>query len=221
MIGVALRSTMDIDASIKNESLTEEHLLDMISSICEINLDDDVSFRVKKTQQIMDEMEYPGIRVAMDATIGQMPIPMKLDISTGDIITPREIEYSYQLLIENRSISLKSYNKETVLAEKLQTILARGILNTRMRDFYDIHELTNLYSDTINTETLKAAFEATCSKRGTTNLSEHGADILLELSRNTELQKLWRTYQDKYTYATNISYSDIMASTSDLFNMVT
>lgn len=130
MIGVALRSTMDIDASIKNESLTEEHLLDMISSICEINLDDDVSFRVKKTQQIMDEMEYPGIRVAMDATIGQMPIPMKLDISTGDIITPREIEYSYQLLIENRSISLKSYNKETVLAEKLQTILARGILNT-------------------------------------------------------------------------------------------
>ena len=121
---------MDIDASIKNESLTEEHLLDMISSICEINLDDDVSFRVKKTQQIMDEMEYPGIRVAMDATIGQMPIPMKLDISTGDIITPREIEYSYQLLIENRSISLKSYNKETVLAEKLQTILARGILNT-------------------------------------------------------------------------------------------
>ena len=135
MIGVALRSTMDIDASIKNESLTEEHLLDMISSICEINLDDDVSFRVKKTQQIMDEMEYPGIRVAMDATIGQMPIPMKLDISTGDIITPREIKYSYQLLIENRSISLKSYNKETVLAEKLQTILARGILNTRMRDF--------------------------------------------------------------------------------------
>ena len=144
MIGVALRSTMDIDAGIKNESLTEEHLLDMISSICEINLDDDVSFRVKKTQQIMDEMEYPGIRVAMDATIGQMPIPMKLDISTGDIITPREIKYSYQLLIENRSISLKSYNKETVLAEKLQTILARGILNTRMRDFYDIHELTNL-----------------------------------------------------------------------------
>lgn len=141
MIGVALRSTMDIDASIKNESLTEEHLLDMISSICEINLDDDVSFRVKKTQQIMDEMEYPGIRVAMDATIGQMPIPMKLDISTGDIITPREIKYSYQLLIENRSISLKSYNKETVLAEKLQTILARGILNTRMRDFYDIHGL--------------------------------------------------------------------------------
>lgn len=131
MIGVALRSTMDIDASIKNESLTEEHLLDMISSICEINLDDDVSFRVKKTQQIMDEMEYPGIRVAMDATIGQMPIPMKLDISTGDIITPREIEYSYQLLIENRSISLKSYNKETVLAEKLQTILARGILRKR------------------------------------------------------------------------------------------
>ena len=104
MIGVALRSTMDIDASIKNESLTEEHLLDMISSICEINLDDDVSFRVKKTQQIMDEMEYPGIRVAMDATIGQMPIPMKLDISTGDIITPREIKYSYQLLTQTSQL---------------------------------------------------------------------------------------------------------------------
>ena len=221
MISVALRSTMDIDASIKNENLSEEHLLQMLAEISAIDLvDDGISFRVKRAEQIMDEMEYPGIRVAMEAALGPMPIPLKLDISTGDVITPREIRYDYKLLTEDRSIPLWSYNLETILAEKMQTILARGVLNTRMRDFYDIHELSRLYDDAIDLPTLRAAFQATCRKRGTEQLTREGATILDGLVSDQTLQKLWASYQKKFSYATNIAYSNVLESTTSLFQKI-
>lgn len=220
MIGIALRSTMDIDACIKNENLSEEHLLEMLQSISSIDLEDGVSFRVKHTEQIMDEMEYPGIRVAMEATIGPMPIPLKLDISTGDVITPREVEYDYHLLIEDRSISLWSYNLETVLAEKLQTVLARGILNTRMRDFYDIHELSRLYADSIDKGIFRSAFDATCKKRGTEKLVTEGSHILQALLDDSGLHHLWQSYQKKYVYASEIPYQDVLQSAFSLFQIL-
>lgn len=164
MIGVALRSTMDIDASIKNLELSEDELLKVVNEIVAVDLDDGVSFHVKKFSRIMDEMDYPGIRAAMDAAIGLMVVPMKLDFSTGDVITPHEINYDYKLLTEDRSIKLWSYNLETILAEKLQTILVRGRMNTRMRDYYDIHELMLLYNSKIDDENLMDAFMATCKK---------------------------------------------------------
>lgn len=138
MIGVAHRSTMDIDTSMKNLNLSAEDALRVVNQVKDIDLDDGVSFEVKDVSNIMDEMEYPGIRVTMNANVGRLITPLKIDISTGDVITPRAIEFNYDLLLEDRSISLWSYNLETILAEKLQTVLARGILNTRMRDFYDI-----------------------------------------------------------------------------------
>ena len=220
LIGVTLRSTMDIDASIKNEELSEEHLLRMLTEISAIDLDDGITFRVKRAEQIMDEMEYPGIRMAMEAALGPMPIPLKLDISTGDVITPREIRYDYKLLTEDRSIPLWSYNLETILAEKLQTVLARGVLNTRMRDFYDIHELSRLYAETIDVPTLRAAFQATCHKRGTERLLEEGNSILHGLADDPALQKLWASYQKKFSYAAHLSYADIIKSASLLFQKI-
>ena len=142
MIGVAHRSTMDIDTSMKNLNLSAEDALRVVNQVKDIDLDDGVSFEVKDVSNIMDEMEYPGIRVTMNANVGRLITPLKIDISTGDVITPRAIEFNYDLLLEDRSISLWSYNLETILAEKLQTVLARGILNTRMRDFYDIRIMT-------------------------------------------------------------------------------
>lgn len=147
MIGVAHRSTMDIDTSMKNLNLSAEDALRVVNQVKDIDLDDGVSFEVKDVSNIMDEMEYPGIRVTMNANVGRLITPLKIDISTGDVITPRAIEFNYDLLLEDRSISLWSYNLETILAEKLQTVLARGILNTRMRDFYDIRMLLDTYED--------------------------------------------------------------------------
>lgn len=178
MIGVAHRSTMDIDTSMKNLNLSAEDALRVVNQVKDIDLDDGVSFEVKDVSNIMDEMEYPGIRVTMNANVGRLITPLKIDISTGDVITPRAIEFNYDLLLEDRSISLWSYNLETILAEKLQTVLARGILNTRMRDFYDIRMLLDTYEDKVNKVVLKDAFAATCNKRGTDHLQEQAEEII-------------------------------------------
>ena len=149
MIGISLRSTMDIDTTIRNFNLNEEKIYEIITEIKDIKLEDNIEFELLEISNIMDNMDYPGIRIHMNARLERIVVPIKIDISTGDVITPKEIVYHYPLLLENRTINLWSYNLETLLAEKLQTILSRSILNTRMRDFYDVTILYNHYKDSI------------------------------------------------------------------------
>ena len=220
MIGVAHRSTMDIDTSMKNLNLSAEDALRVVNQVKDIDLDDGVSFEVKDASNIMDEMEYPGIRVTMNANVGKLITPLKIDISTGDVITPRAIEFNYDLLLEDRSISLWSYNLETILAEKLQTVLARGILNTRMRDFYDIRMLLDTYEDKVNKAVLKDAFAATCKKRGTDHLQEQAEEIIKIIEADEQLQVLWRAYQKKYSYAAEIDYASVISGARKLMDWI-
>lgn len=220
MIGVAHRSTMDIDTSMNNLNLSAEDALRVVNQVKDIDLDDGVSFEVKDVSNIMDEMEYPGIRVTMNANVGRLITPLKIDISTGDVITPRAIEFNYDLLLEERSISLWSYNLETILAEKLQTVLARGILNTRMRDFYDIRMLLDTYEDKVNKAVLKDAFAATCKKRGTDNLQEQAEEIIKIIEADEQLQVLWRAYQKKYSYAAEIDYASVISGVRKLMDWI-
>lgn len=220
MIGVAHRSTMDIDTSMKNLNLSAEDALRVVNRVKDIDLDDGVSFDVKDVSNIMDEMEYPGIRVTMNANVGRLITPLKIDISTGDVITPRAIEFNYDLLLEDRSISLWSYNLETILAEKLQTVLARGILNTRMRDFYDIRMLLDTYEDKVNKAVLKDAFAATCKKRGTDHLQEQAEEIIKIIEADEQLQVLWRAYQKKYSYAAEIDYAGVISGVRKLMDWI-
>ena len=220
MIGVAHRSTMDIDTSMKNLNLSAEDALRVVNQVKDIDLDDGVSFEVKDVSNIMDEMEYPGIRVTMNANVGRLITPLKIDISTGDVITPRAIEFNYDLLLEDRSISLWSYNLETILAEKLQTVLARGILNTRMRDFYDIRMLLDTYEDKVNKAVLKDAFAATCKKRGTDHLQEQAEEIIKIIEADEQLQVLWRAYQKKYSYAAETDYASVISGARKLMNWI-
>lgn len=220
MIGVAHRSTMDIDTSMKNLNLSAEDALRVVNRVKDIDLDDGVSFDVKDVSNIMDEMEYPGIRVTMNANVGRLITPLKIDISTGDVITPRAIEFNYDLLLEDRSISLWSYNLETILAEKLQTVLARGILNTRMRDFYDIRMLLDTYEDKVNKAVLKDAFTATCKKRGTDHLQEQAEEIIKIIEADEQLQVLWRAYQKKYSYAAEIDYASVISGVRKLMDWI-
>lgn len=212
MVGVALRSTMDIDTSIKNHNLSAEDARRIVEEIKDIDLGDGVIFEIKEVSNIMDEMEYPGIRFTMNAMMGKLVTPMKIDISTGDVITPRAVEYQYKLLLDDRTISLWSCNLETILAEKLQTVLSRGLLNTRMRDFYDIKILLTIYEKEIDADILKSAFNATCKKRSTENLKEEAPNIMSAVNKDVQLHKLWNSYQKKYPYAADISYEDIMDS---------
>ena len=220
MIGVAHRSTMDIDTSMKNLNLSADDALQVVNQVKDIDLDDGVSFEVKDVSNIMDEMEYPGIRVTMNANVGRLITPLKIDISTGDVITPRAIEFNYDLLLEDRSISLWSYNLETILAEKLQTVLARGILNTRMRDFYDIRMLLDTYEDKVNKAVLKDAFAATCKKRGTDHLQEQAEEIIKIIEADEQLQVLWRAYQKKYSYAADIDYASVISGVRKLMDWI-
>ena len=167
MVGLDARSTMDIDATVKGATVSVGEVEKMIESIISVSMVDGVEFRVKRVSEIMDEAEYPGIRVSMETKFDGVKTPLKIDISTGDAITPREVRYSFKLMLENRSIEIWAYNLETVLAEKLETVVTRATTNTRMRDFYDLHILSQIYAQSILPSDLRAAIIATAKKRGT------------------------------------------------------
>ena len=217
MVGVSLRSTMDIDASITGYNLSKNEVQRVIADIMAIDMNDDVTFEVNGISEIMSTMEYPGIRVSMIAHMGKLVTPIKIDISTDDIVTPRAIEYQYKLLLEDRTINLLSYNLETIFAEKMQTILSRGILNTRMRDFYDVYMLLSLYKEKIVSDTLEEAFDSTCKKRNTIVLKAQGENIIYNLATSEELRNLWKSYQKKYSYAREISYDDAILAVREIF----
>lgn len=213
-VGIEARATMDIDTTIKGVSVTATEMERMITEISNIDLEDNLKFRIKKVSEIMDEAEYSGIRFSMDAVLDGAVIPLKIDISTGDVITPREISYSYKLMFEDRTIPIMTYPVETVLAEKLETVISRSITNTRIRDFYDINLL--LQSQRIDDDTLGLALERTAKKRGSLNLLENAENVLKAVKYSDDMKKMWNTYQKKFRYAGTYTWNDIMRSVREL-----
>ncbi len=142
LVGLNNRSTLDVDATLKHLPLNEETAKKIVNDIVAIQVDDGISFEIRRVVPIMDEADYPGIRIFLDTMLETMRTPLTIDFSTGDVITPKEVLFPFQLLFEKRSIPIFAYNLETVLSEKIETLLSRGTANTRMRDFYDIHILT-------------------------------------------------------------------------------
>ena len=213
-VGVEARATMDIDTTIKGIPVTIVDMERTITEISNIDLDDNVKFRIKKVSEIMDEAEYSGIRFSMDAVLDGAVIPLKIDISTGDVITPREIAYSYKLMFEDRTISIMTYPIETVLAEKLETVISRSITNTRMRDFYDIHIL--LKSQNINADILALALERTAKKRGNFNLLENAESVLKIVKSDEDMKRLWNIYQKKFKYAGEYTWDEVIHSVREL-----
>lgn len=220
MVGVDNRSTMDVDATIKNLPLNEDNARKIVEEITAIHIVDGMIFEIKSVTPIMDEADYPGIRIMLDTAIETMHTPLKIDFSTGDVITPREVSYSFRLLFEERTISILAYNLETVLAEKLETLLARGTANTRMRDYYDIYVLTNTQEHNIDNATLKEAFVNTSAKRGSIGLLSDVHLILKEVAESTVLIARWKNYQRKFDYATDVLWADVMESVSCLVDIV-
>ena len=213
-VGVEARATMDIDTTIKGIPVTIVDMERTITEISNIDLDDNVKFRIKKVSEIMDEAEYSGIRFSMDAVLDGAVIPLKIDISTGDVITPREIAYSYKLMFEDRTIPIMTYPIETVLAEKLETVISRSITNTRMRDFYDIHIL--LKSQKINADILALALERTAKKRGNLNLLENAESVLKVVKSDEDMKRLWDIYQKKFKYAGEYTWDEVIHSVREL-----
>ena len=217
MVGLDARSTMDLDATIKGANVNVEDIENLISSIVTVPIDDGVKFQLKSISEIMDEAEYPGIRVSMSTTFDGVVTPLKIDISTGDAITPREVRYSFKLMLEDRSIDIWAYNLETVLAEKLETIITRTTTNTRMRDFYDIYILEQLHGTTLNPKILHDALLATAHKRGSEKYLNQAEEVFDEVENDSVMQKLWEAYRKKFSYSSDLEWDVIMKAIHRLY----
>ncbi|MGI6124870.1 MAG: nucleotidyl transferase AbiEii/AbiGii toxin family protein [Acetivibrionales bacterium] len=218
MVGIDTRSTMDMDATIRGIPLTEAALTEAMKEILACPVDDGVKMILKGFENIRDESEYPGIRVSIEAILDKTRQVMKVDITAGDKITPQAVEYSFRLLFENRSISILAYNLETVLAEKLETILSRSTANTRMRDYYDVYILTKLRTQNIDWSIFFQAFRNTAEKRGSySHLLKTGDDIIEEIERSQVLADLWSRYQQKNSYADDLIWRQVIESVKMLY----
>lgn len=222
MVGLDARATMDLDATIKGTNVSVEDVEMIISQIISIPLDDGVSFRIKRISEIMEEADYPGVRVSMETKFDGVITPLKIDISTGDIITPREIKYNFNLMLENRTIEVWAYNLETVLAEKLETVISRNVTNTRMRDFYDIYILQKLYGEQLSKDVLWDALVATAKKRETLEQieTEDIDEVFDEIQSSSVMENLWKAYQRNYSYSADISWHTIMKSIRTLYEII-
>lgn len=221
MVGIDTRSTMDMDATIRGITLSEEALKEALKTILSYHIDDDVTMTIKGFENIRDESEYPGIRVSIEAILDKTRQVMKVDFTTGDKITPRAMEYSFRLLLEDRSISILAYNLETVLAEKLETILSRSTANTRMRDYYDVHILTTLRADDIDWNLFPEAFKNTAEKRNSyKRFIEIGDENIKDIEESYILSELWSRYKQKNDYVSDLSWKEVLISVKALYARV-
>lgn len=213
VVGLEARATMDIDTTVKSLPLTMEDARKVVEDVIQVDVPDGVSFRITRVMDIMEGHDYPGIRFMLEATLDKLKQAIKIDISTGDVITPRAVEYSYKLMFEDRSISIWTYNLETLLAEKLETIMARETANTRMRDFYDIHVLME---QPIDYQVLHNAFMATSEKRQSQEKVESFDSILAEVQADDTMRAMWDKYREDNFFVGDLSWADVNQSVLEL-----
>ena len=211
ILGMSSRSTMDMDTTVKGFELTEENATKILDEICQIELDDNITFKMNKIELIREEDDYNGYRATFEAKFKDaMPVIFKIDITTGDAITYKEIEYDYNLLLEDKKIPVWSYNLETIMAEKFEAVIKRGITGTRIRDFYDIYMLYNTEEKNINKKLLKTAINLTSEHRESLDLIRDWKHILDLLAVDEDMKKRWKVYQKTYFYAKDIEYNELI-----------
>lgn len=220
MVGLDSRATMDMDATIKEMPVTEDTVKEMFLEICALPFQDEVTFTFISIGDIREDDEYAGYRVSLSANYPPMAVSLKLDITTGDKITPKEISYEFKLLLEDRCIRVLAYNLETVLVEKLETIISRGDQNTRLRDFYDVYILSKLQLNNIKIKQLKSAIKATAEKRRSEMILTNYRNILETIQSSEIMQNHWRRYQKDFEYANDISFEDTCIAVINLMDQI-
>lgn len=220
IVGLDTRATMDLDTTIKGFDLTIENLREIFDNICSIKIEDDVVFEIYNVSEIREGDEYPGYRVHLKALYPPLAVPLTVDVTTGDKITPREIEYTFKLLFDDKTISIMAYNLETVLAEKLETVISRGQANTRPRDFYDIHILYSLRGNECDTIILKQALQHTAEKRGSSAILKDYKEIICSVLDNETMQKFWNKYQQDFSYAKDLTFDTVCATIVEIMDKI-
>ena len=211
MVGLGSRSTMDMDALITGKTLSEEGVLSIIDEIIRIKLDDGTLFTIHGIESIQEGADYPGYRISIKASFDRIWQMIKLDITTGNEVVPKGIEHDFKLMFEDRTIQVKAYNLEMVLAEKFETIVTRGVANTRMRDYYDVYILTKLFP--YNEEYFKIALGKTTEFRHSfEQVFGESLSTINHLLENVNMSNLWIKYQGKYSYATYVTWDMVIDS---------
>lgn len=222
IIGIDSRTTMDMDTTIKGFKLDEENLTQILNEIIKIDAGDNIKFELLNIENIREDDDYGGFRVHINTVFDNMPTDLKLDVTTGDRITYREINYSYNLLLEDRSINIWSYNIETIIAEKYESIIKRSILNTRIRDFYDVYMLIHLDRNNISDKILKDAIKETSEYRSTFDIIDNKMlveEVISSISTDKDLIGQWEVYKKTHGYAKDIEYNQLIESITQIKNI--
>lgn len=215
MLGIDSRTTMDMDTTIKGFPLTKDNITNIMDEICNIEIDDNVTLKINKVELIREDDDYGGYRITFEAKYNnEMPVIMKIDITTGDKITYKEIEYSFTLMLEDRKIQIWSYNVETIIAEKFEAIVKRGVLSTRIRDYYDVYMLINTQNKIIDKKTLKDAITLTAQHRGTSEIIKDWKKIVEKIANDSKMRQQWKRYQKDNFYAEEIEYKELINAIS-------
>ena len=220
IIGIENRTTMDMDTTIKGIRLKEEKIKEIVEEIININVDDGIKFEIKDISYIREEDKYENFRISLLANVGKTKNPIKLDLTTGDAITPREIEYTYPCIFSQEDIKIMTYPLETILAEKYETIIRRNITTTRMRDFYDLYTLYKLKKDEIDYEILKKAIERTSDKRGSQEEIQDYEEIIEEIKEDSYLRSLWEVYLSENKYIGDLKFDKVVGVVTILSNRI-
>lgn len=219
IMGINMRTTMDIDIDITGINFEKDVIEKIIGEIIEIDVNDGVTILLNKVEDIKEQDEYGGYKFKLIAQYGNLKVPFHIDISTGDIITPRAIQYRYNKILENEYINIWTYNQETLIAEKLQTILARKLDNSRMKDFYDLYYFEKYKWNEIDKKLLVKAIQATFRQRTTTNDLKIANSIIKSLEENQDINSLWNEYRNKFSYAEHIKFVDTLNAIRNIVNI--
>lgn len=219
ILGVGSRSTMDIDATIKDFSVSYENVGSAFREICGVDIADQLTFSFERIEEIREKDDYLGLRVFVECRYGKMNVPLTVDLTTGDTIIPHEIEYMYKCVFDDKMIPIIAYPLENVFAEKLDTIISRGVANTRTRDFYDVYTLYALKKEEVNFETLRLALEATSRRRNTFEILKEYPQVLEDIKADSMQGVFWRRFVAKNPFARGITLPQVLDCAKEILDL--
>ena len=216
MIGIGERTTMDMDTTVRGIQMEEDEIVSAVKEIIAMDVGDGISFEFQKIEPIREDDTYNNFRVHLRAKYGKIDSPMKIDITTGDIITPAAIRYDFPFVFEEKTVSVMAYTLETVLAEKYETIIRRNIGTTRARDYYDLHTLYRSRKDVVQMEVLRAAVIHTAEKRDSVDDIMDWRDILKDIREEPQLYLLWDNYAADNKYIGDLKFNEVLDTVDEI-----
>ena len=220
VLGIDSRMTPDIDFYIKKLSIEKNNIINILEEIISLNVDDGISFQIVNSSEIRLEDKYGGFEIKLIGKLDNIRFPFSIDIATGDPIIPTERNYDYKCLVSQKILPLKAYSLESVIAEKLETVLARGITNSRSKDFYDLYILYKTQIENISIPILKEAFFKTCEYRRFCITEDEATKLISQLSVSIQTKLRWDTFTKKLNYAEGLNFSEIINGLNFWINII-